>query len=225
MVTHLAHTIAKECAADLKLLGQDPARLLKVQPPFERIDYADAIKELQRQGFQIAFGDDLGAPHEKGLTEGRASPIFVCDWPASIKAFYMAEKPGTDRVLCSDLLAPDGYGEIIGGSQRSEDVRSMKRRLLAQWHAMGTSAEHDDRKQFQHERHAIAERLGKGATDEAIDAEYLRPYEWYFDLRRYGSVPHSGFGLGVERLLRWFTGQEHIRDMLPYPRTPSRAYP
>jgi len=90
---------------------------------------------------------------------------------------------------------------------------------------MGASAEHDDRKQFQHERQAIAERLGKGATDDAIDAEYLRPYEWYFDLRRYGSVPHSGFGLGIERVLRWFTGQEHIRDMLPYPRTPSRAYP
>ena len=225
MVTHLAHTIASECAADLKLLGQDPARLLKVQAPFERIDYADAIQELQRQGFHISMGDDFGVPHEKALTEGRTSPIFVCDWPASIKAFYMAEKPGTDRVFCSDLLAPDGYGEIIGGSQRSEDVASMKRRLLAQWHAMGESKEAEDRKQFQHERKAIADKLGKAATDEAIDAAYLAPYEWYFDLRRFGSVPHSGFGLGIERLLRWFTGQEHIRDMLPYPRTPSRAYP
>jgi asparaginyl-tRNA synthetase len=225
LVTHLAHTIGTECAADLKVLGQDPARLLKVQAPFERIDYAEAIQELVRQGFHIAYGDDFGVPHEKALTEGRTSPIFVCDWPAKIKAFYMAEKPGTDRVLCSDLLAPDGYGEIIGGSQRSEDIESMKRRLLAQWHAMGESAEADDRRQFQHERKAIADRLGKAATDEQVDAEYLRPYDWYFDLRRYGSVPHSGFGLGIERLLRWFTGQEHIRDMLPYPRTPSRAYP
>src|ERR1041385_1275464 len=136
LVTHLAHTVAKECAADLRLLGQDPARLLKVQAPFERIDYADAIKELQRQGFHVSHGDDFGVAHEKALTAGRTSPIFVCDWPASIKAFYMALKPGTDRVLCSDLLAPDGYGEIVGGSQRSEDVPSMKARLLAQWHAM-----------------------------------------------------------------------------------------
>jgi asparaginyl-tRNA synthetase len=225
MVTHLAHRIARECEADLRLLGQDPARLMKVQAPFVRMDYAEAIAELQRQGFQIAYGDDFGVPHEKALTEGRDSPIFVCDWPAAIKAFYMAEKPGSDRVLCSDLLAPDGYGEVIGGSQRSEDIASMKRRLLAQWHAMGASGDAEDRKRFQHERQAIAERLGKGATEEQVDAEYLRPYEWYFDLRRYGSVPHSGFGLGIERLLRWFTGQEHIRDMLPYPRTPSRAYP
>jgi asparaginyl-tRNA synthetase len=200
-----------------------------VQAPFERLDYSDAVKELVRQGFHINHGDDFGVPHEKALTEGRTSPIFVSDWPANIKAFYMAEKPGTDRVFCSDMLAPDGYGEIIGGSQRSEDIESMKRRLLAQWHAMGESADHDDRKQFQHERKAIEERLvkapGGAVAPEAIDAEYLRPYEWYFDLRRYGSVPHAGFGLGIERLLRWFTGQEHIRDMLPYPRTPSRAYP
>src|SRR5688572_18593976 len=166
LVTFLAHTIAKECAADLRLLGQDPERLLKVQAPFERMDYAAAIAELQRQGFHVSYGDDFGVPHEKALTEGRASPIFVCDWPAKIKAFYMAEKPGTDRVFCSDLLAPDGYGEIIGGSQRSEDIASMKRRLLAQWHAMGASDDADDRKRFQHERQAIAERLGKGATDE-----------------------------------------------------------
>jgi lysyl-tRNA synthetase class II len=106
----------------------------------------------------------------------------------------------------------------------------MKRRLLAQWHAMGESTDADDRRSFEHERKAIADRLakaagGKAPAPDAVDAEYLRPYEWYFDLRRYGSVPHSGFGLGIERLLRWFTGQEHIRDMLPYPRTPSRAYP
>jgi asparaginyl-tRNA synthetase len=231
LVTHLAHTVAKECDADLRLLGQDPARLLKVTAPFERMDYADAIAELKRQGFHIEFGDDLGAPHEKALTEGRTSPIFVCDWPANIKAFYMALKPGTDRVLCSDMLAPDGYGEIIGGSQRSEDIASMKVRLLAQWHAMGDSQDHEDRKQFGHERKAIAERLAKSlgqggqVSDEAIDGAYLEPYEWYFDLRRYGSVPHSGFGLGIERVMRWFTGSEHIRDMLPYPRTPSRAYP
>jgi asparaginyl-tRNA synthetase len=225
LVTHLAHTIARDCEADLRLLGQDPARLFAVQAPFARMDYEEAVKVLADKGFHLAYGDDFGVPHEKALTEGRTSPIFVCDWPARIKAFYMAEKPGTDRVLCSDLLAPDGYGELIGGSQRSEDIESMAKRLLAQWHAMGESQDADDRKQYKHERDAILERLGAEASDADVDAEYLKPYAWYFDLRRFGSVPHSGFGLGIERLMRWFTGQEHIRDMLPYPRTPARAYP
>ncbi|HUR62603.1 MAG TPA: amino acid--tRNA ligase-related protein [Candidatus Thermoplasmatota archaeon] len=224
LVVDLAHTIARDCAADLAILGQDPGRLLAVEAPFERIDYKDAIDLLNRKGFMLPYGEDFGVPHEKALTEGRTSPIFICDWPARIKAFYMAEKQGTDRVLCSDMLGPEGFGELIGGSQRSEDIESMKVRLLAQWHAMGESSDHDEKRQFQHEREAIAARI-KDRDDAAIDAEYLRPYEWYFDLRRYGSVPHSGFGLGIERLLRWFTGQEHIRDMLPYPRTPSRAYP
>lgn len=225
MVEHLAHTIGRECAADMKILKQDPARLLAVKAPFERMDYADAIAELKRQQFQINHGDDFGVAHEKALTEGRTSPIFVSDWPANIKAFYMAEKAGTDRVLCSDMLAPDGYGEIIGGSQRSEDFESMKRRLLAQWLAMRDSKDGDDRKQFKHEWEKFQAGLPKGASDDDVMQAYLKPYEWYFDLRRYGSVPHAGFGLGIERLLRWFTGQEHIRDMLPYPRTPSRAYP
>ncbi|HET6398788.1 MAG TPA: amino acid--tRNA ligase-related protein, partial [Candidatus Thermoplasmatota archaeon] len=145
MVTYLAHDVARHCEADLRLLGQDPERLLRIgtyEPGrsledtpgkrFPRIDYAEAIAELHRQGFHIPYGEDFGVPHEKALTEGRVNPVFIIDWPARIKAFYMAEKPGTDRVLCSDLLAPDGYGEIIGGSQRSEDVESMERRLLAQ---------------------------------------------------------------------------------------------
>jgi len=239
MVTHLAHTIAKECEADLRLLGQDPARLMAVQAPFQRMDYAEALQILQDKGFHIPYGEDFGVPHEKALTEGRTSPIFICDWPAHIKAFYMAEKPGTDRVLCSDMMAPDGYGELIGGSQRSEDIEWMRTRLLAQWHAMRDSKDADDRRQFQHEADAIRARLQKARTpagtpagtppptvpDADVDAEYLKPYEWYFDLRRFGSVPHAGFGLGIERLMRWFTGQEHIRDMLPYPRTPARAYP
>lgn len=245
MVTYLAHTVARECEADLKLLGRDPQKLLQIGTfqkaeggedrdgkRFPRIDYADCVKELERQGFEVAYGDDFGVPHEKALTEGRVNPLFICDWPARIKAFYMAEKPGTDRVLCSDMMAPDGFGELIGGSQRSEDIESMRVRLLAQWHAMRDSADAEDRRQFRHEHDAIAARLVKAGAakagavpDDLVDAEYVKPYEWYFDLRRYGSVPHSGFGLGIERLLRWFTGQEHIRDMLPYPRTPSRAYP
>jgi asparaginyl-tRNA synthetase len=232
MVEFLAHTVAKECEADLRTLGQDPARLLAVKAPFERLDYAEALQALQGKGFHVPYGEDFGVPHEKALTEGRTSPIFICDWPARIKAFYMAEKPGTDRVLCSDMMAPDGYGEIIGGSQRSEDIESMRARLLSQWHGMRDSQDPDDRRRYQHEVQEIRARLGKtrglppaAVPEEAVEEEYLRPYGWYFDLRRYGSVPHAGFGLGIERLLRWFTGQEHIRDMVPYPRTPARAYP
>lgn len=263
MVESLAHTIAKECEADLRLLKQDPARLLAVKAPFERLDYSDAIKELQRQGFQVNHGDDFGVPHEKALTEGRTSPIFISDWPANIKAFYMAEKPGTDRVLCSDMLAPDGFGEIIGGSQRSEDIPTMQARLVSQFRSELLELRPDLKGvlEYFHVEHIqnLSRKEPEGAiqllkairdhipsrtySDEqlrdaltnpsftvgqafnAMLAAYLQPYEWYFDLRRYGSVPHAGFGLGIERLLRWFTGQEHIRDMLPYPRTPSRAYP
>jgi asparaginyl-tRNA synthetase len=276
MVVYLAHTVARECQADLRLLGQDPARLLAVKAPFERIDYKDAIDLLNKKGFHLPYGEDFGVPHEKALTEGRTSPIFICDWPAKIKAFYMAEKPGTDRVLCSDMLGPEGFGEIIGGSQRSEDIESMKKRLWAQfWREMGEDANEVFEHQFGRKlrltsrflglppeeksfldaavKNAIMKRLNVGFGEGEINEEFLddllvkqltwelaerypamrerlreavmKPYEWYFDLRRYGSVPHSGFGLGIERLLRWFTGQEHIRDMLPYPRTPSRAYP
>ncbi len=203
LVEYLAHDVATHCADDLRALDQDPERLLKVKAPFERVSYDDAVTQLQQLGFEFPHGEDFGAPHEKALTEGLDNPIFITDWPAHIKAFYMHQDPDNpEKVKCSDLLGPDGFGELIGGSQRSEDIEWMKRRLQEQ---------HD---------HDIS--TGEIPEDEVLD---LAPYEWYFDLRRYGSVPHSGFGLGVERLLRWFTGQEHIRDMLPYPRTPSRAYP
>ncbi len=203
MVEYLAHDIANHCADELKILGQDPERLLAVKAPFERVSYDDAVQRLQDLGFDFPHGEDFGAPHEKALTEGNTNPIFVNDWPAQIKAFYMHQDPDNpEKVKCSDLLGPDGFGELIGGSQRSEDIDWMKQRLV--------------------EQHAHDVETGELPEDDVLD---LAPYEWYFDLRRYGSVPHSGFGLGIERLLRWFTGQEHIRDMLPYPRTPSRAYP
>ena len=216
LVTYLAHDIATHCADDLRALDQDPERLLKIgsfvpgesladEPGkrFGRVTYHAAAQELRDLGFEFPDGEDFGAPHEKALTEGKTNPMFIVDWPAEIKAFYMLQDPeNPDVVKCSDLLGPDGFGELIGGSQRSEDVEWMKRRLQEQ---------HD---------HDVA--TGELPEDAVLD---LAPYEWYFDLRRYGSVPHSGFGLGIERLVRWFTGTEHIRDTLPYPRTPSRAYP
>jgi len=262
MVERLAHDVAAECADDLRVLGQDPARLLSIRAPFPRMGYHEAAKRLRELGFDFPDGEDFGAPHETALTEGMDNPVFITDWPAEIKAFYMQRDPGhPDRVKCADLLAPDGYGEIIGGSQRSEDIAWMEERLWQQF-------VHEFLEEYpQHEIHEALLRTGfvdqgRPVPDEEIEEarrlhddlhgharvvparvrqdgapaalheayprlreEVLRPYAWYFDLRRYGSVPHSGFGLGIERLLRWFTGQEHIRDMLPYPRTPSRAYP
>ncbi len=216
MVTYLAHDVARNCEADLRLLDQDPARLLRIGSYIEgeserdeeghrfgRMTYHAAAARLRELGFEFPDGEDFGAPHEKELTDGLTNPVFITDWPAEIKAFYMLQDPENPGVVkCADLMGPDGFGELIGGSQRSEDIEWMKRRLQEQ---------HD---------HDVA--TGELPEDAKLD---LAPYEWYFDLRRYGSVPHSGFGLGIERVLRWFTGQEHIRDMLPYPRTPSRAYP
>jgi asparaginyl-tRNA synthetase len=278
MVVALAHDIAAHCADDLRALGQDPERLARIGAfvagesgadedglRFPRMTYHDAAARLRALGFAFPDGEDFGAPHELALTEGKADPIFVTDWPASIKAFYMHRLDrrgpgGEDLVACADLLAPDGFGEIIGGSQRSEDVEWMQERLHAQalhelddagavaasrrWREILTGdADADDPEAFYSEvceelrvelgRVRLAMSAAAPKTDAALAAawrdafwaEYRAPYEWYFDLRKYGSVPHSGFGLGIERLLRWFTGQEHIRDMLPYPRTPNRAYP
>ena len=215
LVTYLAHDIATHCAEDLRALDQDPERLLKIGTyvpgeseadedglRFPRVSYHAAAQELRDLGFEFPDGEDFGAPHEKALTEGKINPMFIVDWPAEIKAFYMHRNPDGKTVACADLMGPDGFGELIGGSQRSEDIEWMQQRLLEQFEEEKAAGEHDE--------------------DAVFD---MAPYQWYFDLRRYGSVPHSGFGLGIERLLRWFTGQEHIRDMLPYRRTPSRAYP
>ena len=137
-------------------------------------------------GYDIQWGDDFGAPHEKALAEGEEKPIFVTNFPVESKAFYMKISPDEKTVECADMIAPEGYGEIIGGSEREEDIDSM------------------------------IERLKKDGAD-------IKNYEWYFDLRRYGSVPHSGFGLGSERFLCGIAKLEHIRDDTPFPRLLRRA--
>jgi asparaginyl-tRNA synthetase len=188
LVSHVAQKVARECEAELVELGREPAQLRKVQGPFKRITYEDALDLLRKKGFEMAYGDDFGQPHERALMEGEEEPVFITLWPEQIKAFYMALSDDGKKALCADLLAPEGYGEIVGGSQRSEDIGGMKARL-------------------------------------AREDPDTAPYEWYFDLRRYGSVPHSGFGLGTERVLAWLTKAEHIRDATPFPRTINRAYP
>ena len=206
LVSYVARRVADTAQEQLVALGRDPADLKKVTTPFRRYTYDEAIDLLRTRDYdrgrdakgrkrdRIEWGEDLGAPDERALVEGEEKPVFVMNWPKDMKAFYMFENDDGVTVANADMIAPEGYGEIIGGSQRSTDVESMKRRLEAQAKRDGTPLD-------------------------------LAAYEWYFDLRRYGSVPHSGFGLGTERVCTWLGKLEHIRDATPFPRTPSRAYP
>lgn len=205
LVSYVCTRVADTATEQLAALGRDPEELRRVAPPFKRHTYDEAISILRKQDYDrgrdakgrkrgaIEWGEDLGAPDEVALVEGEEKPVFVKDWPADMKAFYMHAN-GDGTVANADLIAPEGYGEIIGGSQRSTDVDWMKERLVAQSKRDGTPLD-------------------------------LAAYEWYFDLRRYGSVPHAGFGLGTERVVRWLGKLDHIRDATPFPRTPSRAYP
>ena len=189
-VSFLVKSVLDNCELELKTLERDVSKLEAIQAPFPRISYDDAITLLKDKGFtDIEWGEDFGAPHETAIAESFEKPVFITNYPKDIKAFYM--KPDPDReevVLCADLIAPEGYGEIIGGSQRIDDLSLMEKR---------------------YEEH--------GLTDDA--------YKWYLELRRYGSVPHSGFGLGLERTVAWLSGVEHVRETIPFPRLLNRLYP
>jgi asparaginyl-tRNA synthetase len=174
---------------ELAQLDRDVDRLKAVSPPFDRLSYTDAVASLRETGVEIEWGEDLGAEHETVLTEGREKPLFVYDYPRAAKAFYMKQNPEDPRtVKCNDLLAPEGYGEIIGGSQREDDYD----RLLA----------------------SIRE---EGLPEDA--------YDWYLDLRRHGTFPHSGFGLGLERTVAWICGVPHLRETIAFPRMMTRLTP
>jgi asparaginyl-tRNA synthetase len=174
---------------ELKELERDLSKLESVKPPFPRIDYADAVKTLQGKGSSVKWGDDLGAEDEALLVEGHDRPIFIFNYPKEAKAFYMKENPDDPRtVLCDDCLAPEGYGEIIGGSQREDDHDKLLARIKQ-------------------------EKL-------PVDA-----YNWYLDLRKYGTFVHSGFGLGLERTVGWICGIHHIREAIAFPRTMNRLRP
>ncbi len=189
MLSAMLANAAAECPRELELLGRDPASLTKIRPPFDRMEYGDAMKLLQGKGLDVSWGDDLGAVEERELTSDRDMPVFVVNYPKELKPFYMKENPENPATYKnSDLLAPEGYGEIIGGSERETDNA------------------------------LILERLNE-------IGESLDNYKWYLDLRRYGSVPHSGFGVGMERIVTWVCKLEHIRDTIPYPRTVARVYP
>lgn len=175
--------------SDIETFRKDLTSLKNAVPSFPRISYDEAIDILQSRGVQIEWGEDMGADEERVLTQEFEAPFFVYDYPKHIKAFYMKEDPEDPRkVLAADMLAPEGYGEIIGGSQREDDYEKLVERI----------------------------------REEGMDP---RNYEWYLDLRKYGSVPHSGFGLGLERLVAWVLKLDHVRWATLFPRTPSRLYP
>ena len=189
MVCAVVDRVLDRCVEELETLDRDLSRLEAVRAPFDRMSYTEAVETLQERGSAIEWGEDLGGEDETLLTEGRDRPLFVHDYPKGAKAFYMKENPADPRtVKCDDLLAPEGYGEVIGGSQREDDHD----RLLAR----------------------IRE---EGLPEEA--------YDWYLDLRRYGTFPHSGFGLGLERTVAWMCGVEHIRECIPFPRMMNRLEP
>ena len=189
-VAYLVKRVVENRSLELKLLDRDPSKLLPAAAGgYERITYDDALAYLAGRGEHLEWGDDFGAPHETLLGERGDKPIFVERWPAAAKAFYMEPVPGDPtRVLASDLILPEGYGELIGGSQRIHDLALMEQRI----------AEHH---------------LPREA------------FEWYLDLRRFGSVPHSGFGMGLERLLAWLCGAHHLREVIGFPRMLTRLYP
>lgn len=199
-VSHIVQRTLREHRAELAFLERDLTSLEKVMPPFPRISYDEAVLRINRmaestddpelkQQLAITWGDDFGSPHETELTKMFDKPVFVYGYPTQVKAFYMEPWPGRPEACKSvDLLAPEGYGEIIGGSERISDPDVLLERI--------------------HE-HQLPEEA----------------FQWYIDLRQYGSVPHSGFGLGVERTVTWICGIEHIRQTIAYPRTIKRVYP
>ncbi|MGD0610101.1 MAG: asparagine--tRNA ligase [Anaerolineales bacterium] len=199
-VTHIVRRVLRDRSPELKSLGRELSKLEKIEPPFPRISYDEAAKRIQeiqaatldpekKEQLQFEWGMDFGSPHETELTALYERPVFVYGYPTAVKAFYMEPWPGRPEICKSvDLLAPEGYGEIIGGSERISDPE------------------------------LLLERLKQNKLPEAA-------FKWYLELRRYGSVQHSGFGMGVERTVAWLCGIEHIREAIAFPRTIKRVYP
>ena len=189
-VAFLIEKVLEQNDQELDMLGRDKELLRSyTQLPFPRVSYDDAITLLQDNGFDVEWGVDFGSPEETFLANHFSKPVFIVNFPKAIKAFYMKRHPEReDVVISADLLAPEGYGEIIGGSERDTDYDYLKQRI---------------------------EEDGLG----------LEEYSWYLDLRKYGSVPHSGFGLGLERMVTFVTGEEHIREAIPFPRMTHRLRP
>ncbi len=189
LVSYVVESVLERCKKELETLKRNVTPLKRVKPPFPRLSYTRAVDILKKGGIEIEWGEDFGTPHEKFLSKMFDKPFIVHRYPAHAKAFYMQPDPEDPKVvLCDDMLAPEGYGEIIGGSERIWSLKVLKQKI----------------EEFN---------LPKEA------------YEWYMDLRKYGSVPHSGFGMGIERVVMWICKLKHIREAIPFPRTTRRLYP
>ena len=174
---------------ELNILERDIDILRKVKGPFPRVSYTECIDQLQKDGFNIQWGDDFGSPEETHIANQYDCPVIVHRFPSDIKAFYMKRDPENEKVVLGmDILAPEGYGEIVGGSERETDIEILIERIKE-------------------------EKLNQS------------DYDWFLDLRKYGSVPHSGFGMGLERVVAWICGLSHIRETIPFARTMTRLNP
>ncbi len=188
-IVHVAKSVRERRATELKVLERDTTKLDAVQKPFPRITYAEALDILKTKGFELEWGADLGGDEETALSSAFDRPVMVHRYPVESKAFYMKADPQDPRVaLCVDVLAPEGYGEVIGGGQREDDAAVLESKIRA---------------------HGLP----------------LEPFGWYLDLRRYGSVPHAGFGMGIERCVAWLCGLHHVRETIPFPRMLERLTP
>ncbi|MEW6026304.1 MAG: asparagine--tRNA ligase [Planctomycetota bacterium] len=189
LVAFIVQRVLERCPEQLKVLERDAKVLEKIKPPFPRISYNEMADRFEKENHPFKRGDDLGAPEEEFIGSRFDKPVMIHRFPMKVKAFYMKQDPqDPESALCVDMIAPEGYGEIIGGSQREDDLAALERKMAEQ-------------------------KLPKAA------------YEWYLDLRRYGSVPHAGFGLGVERTVAWLCGREHVRECIPFPRMLYKIYP
>ncbi len=200
---YVVQRVLKNCKSELELLGRDVSKLEKVQKPFPRVTYDEAVEILRKKDIPLIrktdngeehirpfpWGEDFGAPHEEAIVEDYDKPVMVHRWPAEAKSFYMKRDPGNPKIaLGVDVLAPEGFGEIIGGSQREDNFDELEKRII---------------------EHKLP----------------LEEFQWYLDLRRFGSVPHSGFGLGIERMVNWICNLENIREAIPFARRPNRIRP
>ena len=189
LIMYIVEQCLDKCQDELKLLERDIAKLEKIKAPFPRLTYVEAINLLEENGVDFEYGNDFGGTDETIIANQFYSPVIIHRWPAEIKAFYMKRAPDNEKLaLGMDILAPEGYGEIIGGGQREDNYKILVKRII----------DHD---------------------------LPLTQFNWYLDLRKYGSVPHSGFGLGLERTVAWICGIKHLRETIPFPRTMSRLEP